>query len=198
MTTSKGILERVADGDQQAVNDCLARYGDLVWSLARRYLGNDADAEDSVQEIFIDIWSSAWRYNREIASEVALISTIARRRLIDRMRHIQHRPATVSLDDDNTSYEPAVPPGLEDDAEVANVGRILDAMDPQHKELLSLSLYQGYSHREIARRLGLPLGTVKTRLRRGLFHIRRQLDIGVAVCAGVQTPGMGRRSLSLT
>jgi RNA polymerase sigma-70 factor (ECF subfamily) len=195
MSSGKGILERVADGDQQAVTDCLTRYGDLVWSLARRYLGNDADAEDSVQDIFIDIWSSAGRYNREIASEVTLVSTIARRRLIDKLRHFERRPATVSLDDDDSSYEPSIPAGLEDDAELANVARVLDAMAPQHNEILSLFLYQGYSHSEIARRLGLPLGTVKTRLRRGLLHIRQQLASGVPVCAGVQTPSAARYSL---
>lgn len=176
--TSKGILERVADGDPTAVSDCLERYGDLVWSLARRYLRNEADAEDSVQDIFIDIWGSAARYDRNIASEVAFISTIARRRLIDRIRHVERRPATDSIDDENYSFEPSVPTTLEDDAEVTKVERVMSGMDPQHHEILSMSLYEGFSHSEIAERLELPLGTVKTRLRRGLIHIRQQLEIG--------------------
>jgi RNA polymerase sigma factor (sigma-70 family) len=179
-STGMGILERVAAGDATAVNDCLDRYGDLVWSLARRYLRNEADAEDSVQDIFIDIWASAGRYDRNIASEVAFISTIARRRLIDRIRYVERRPATDSLDDENNSYEPSVPTTLEDDAEVTKVERVLSRMDAQHNEILQMSLYEGYSHSEIAERLELPLGTVKTRLRRGLIHIRQQLEISVA------------------
>lgn len=94
---SQSILERIAAGEQHAVNECLDRYGNLVWSLARRYLRNAADAEDAVQDIFIDIWSSAGRYDRNIASEVAFISTIARRRLIDKLRKADRRPAWTPL-----------------------------------------------------------------------------------------------------
>ncbi len=176
-TASMAILERVAAGDPTAVSECMDRYGDLVWSLARRYLRNDADAEDAVQDIFIDIWGSAGRYDRNIASEVAFISTIARRRLIDRIRHTERRPRTDSLDDEERPIELPQASVLEDDAEVAQIERVLEKMEPAHLEILSMSLYQGYSHSEIAERLELPLGTVKTRLRRGLIHIREQLRI---------------------
>lgn len=176
--TTRSILERVAAGDRNAVNECLERYGDLVWSLARRYLRNGADAEDAVQDIFIDIWGSARRYDRNIASEVAFISTIARRRLIDRIRAAERRPAMDSLDDDEGApIEPGVAATSEEETEVAIVERVLSAMDPEHQRVLSMSLYEGYSHSEIAERLELPLGTVKTRVRRGLIHIREQLRI---------------------
>lgn len=176
--TTKSILERVAAGDPSAVNECLKRYGDLVWSLARRYLRNAADAEDAVQDIFIDLWRSAARYDRSIASEVAFISTIARRRLIDRIRQAERRPQTDSLDDDEGApIDPGIPATVEDDTEVTIVERVLAEMDPEHQKVLCMSLYQGYSHSEIAERLSLPLGTVKTRVRRGLIHIREQLQI---------------------
>jgi RNA polymerase sigma-70 factor (ECF subfamily) len=178
VTTPKSILERVAAGDPLAVNDCLERYGDLVWSLARRYLRNAADAEDAVQDIFIDVWGSAARYDRNIASEVAFVSTIARRRLIDRIRQAERRPLTDSLDDEEGStIEPGIPATVEEDTEVTIVERVLADMDPEHQKVLSMSLYEGYSHSEIAERLSLPLGTVKTRVRRGLIHIREQLNI---------------------
>ena len=66
---------------------------------------------------------------------------------------------------------------MEDDAEVTIVERVLGEMDPEHQKVLAMSLYEGYSHSEIAERLSLPLGTVKTRVRRGLIHIRAQLQI---------------------
>jgi RNA polymerase sigma factor (sigma-70 family) len=176
--TTRSILEGVAAGDRNAVNECLERYGDLVWSLARRYLRNAADAEDAVQDIFIDIWGSARRYDRNIASEVAFVATIARRRLIDRIRAAERRPAMDSLDDDEGVLpEPGVAATSEDETEVAIVERVLGTMDPEHQRVLSMSLYEGYSHSEIAERLALPLGTVKTRVRRGLIHIREQLRI---------------------
>ena len=178
LTTTQSILERVAAGDTAAVGECLDRYGDLVWSLARRYLRNAADAEDAVQDIFIDIWGSSGRYDRNIASEVAFISTIARRRLIDKIRAAERRPLMDSLDDDEGApIDPGIPATVEDDTEVSIVERVLAEMDPEHQKVLSMSLYEGYSHSEIAERLSLPLGTVKTRVRRGLIHIRQQLNI---------------------
>ena len=178
LTTTQSILERVAAGDTAAVTECLDRYGDLVWSLARRYLRNATDAEDAVQDIFIDIWGSSARYDRNIASEVAFISTIARRRLIDKIRAAERRPLMDSLDDDEGApIDPGVPATVEDDTEVTIVERVLSEMDPEHQKVLSMSLYEGYSHSEIAERLSLPLGTVKTRVRRGLIHIRAQLKI---------------------
>jgi len=181
LSTTSSILERVAAGDSAAVSECLDRYGDLVWSLARRYLRNAADAEDAVQDIFIDIWGSAARYDRNIASEVAFISTIARRRLIDKIRQFERRPLMDSLDDEEGApIDPGIPATAEEDTEVTIVERVLAEMDPEHQKVLAMSLYEGYSHSEIAERLSLPLGTVKTRVRRGLIHIREQLNITAA------------------
>ncbi len=172
------ILQRVAAGDAAAVKDCQDRYGGLVWSLARRYLSNAADAEDAVQDIFIDVWSSAGRFRPDIASEATFISTIARRRLIDRLRHFGRRPVTDSIDADETGYlEPSVASELTDSAEVQQVVRVLNDMQPDHRLILSMSLWEGYSHSEIANHLDMPIGTVKTRIRRGLIHIREQLRL---------------------
>ena len=173
------ILPRIASGDTSAVAQCMDRYNGLVWSLARQFLGNAAEAEDAVQDVFIAIWSSADRYNPEIASEATFISTITRRRLIDRIRRNGRRPQTDSLDADEAApIQPAVAARLEESAEMAYVERVLDEMPEQHRSILSMSLYEGYSHSEIADRLDIPLGTVKTRVRRGLMRIREQLEIG--------------------
>jgi len=74
--------------------------------------------------------------------------------------------------------QPAVPARLEESAEMDCVERVLDEMPDQHRSILSMSLYEGYSHSEIADQLDIPLGTVKTRVRRGLMRIREQLEIG--------------------
>jgi RNA polymerase sigma-70 factor (ECF subfamily) len=179
VSEQQSILERIAAGDQAAVQDCIGAYGDLIWSLARRFLRNDADAEDAVQDIFIDLWGSAARFDRGVASEVAFVSTIARRRLIDRLRQHKRRPGMDSLDDEELGEirQPAVLPEMEEAADVAVVQRVLDTMDPEHRRILTLSLYEGYSHSEIAERMSLPLGTVKTRVRRGLIYIRDQLKL---------------------
>lgn len=172
------LLQKIAKGDQAAVGQCIDQYGDLVWSLARRFLGNAADAEDAVQEIFIEIWSSASRYRPDAGSEVTFIATIARRRLIDRLRKKERRPQTETYDEAEGRPASDKPGQAEESAEVQNVVEILGEMEPEHRQIITLSIYEGYSHSEIAEKLGMPLGTVKTRVRRGLIHIRERLEIG--------------------
>ena len=174
----RSILQRISSGDKAAVKECLDTYGSLIWSLARRFLRNEADAEDAVQDIFIAIWSSANQYDSSIASEVTFISTIARRRLIDRIRKSGRRPPTESLDNDDYSQaHVAVASQLEQSVEIDQVAEVLGSMRPENREILSMSLYEGYSHSEIASHMELPLGTVKTKVRRGLLQIRNQLRL---------------------
>lgn len=175
------ILCRVAAGESAAVRECVDRYGDMVWRLARRYLRNSADAEDAVQDIFIDIWRSAARYDAAIASEAAFITTITRRRLIDRVRRSGRQPLTTSLDDELYETEqPSVEATCEYDAELQIVERMLSTLDAQSYRVLSMAVLEGFTHTEIAERLHLPLGTVKSRVRRGLILVRNLLQPPVA------------------
>ena len=174
---SPSLLEQVAQGDQTAIAKVLDQYGDLVWSLARRFLGNSPEAEDAVQDIFIAIWSSAERYKPELASEVTFIATIARRRLIDRLRKNSRTPDSVEYDESVGTQNPDTVNRITENVEVHNVVRVLNDMPEEHRQILSLSIYEGYSHSEIADQMGMPLGTVKTRVRRGLLHIREQLRL---------------------
>jgi len=173
------ILERVAAGDHGAVRECVDQYGNLVWSLARRFLKNPADAEDAVQDIFIELWSCADRYDRSIAKESTFIATICRRRLIDRIRSAGRAPSMDSLDDRPPAAQPAVAGGMSVAAEISGIEQVLESMESPHRQILSMSFYQGYSHSEIATRLNIPLGTVKTRVRRGLQQIRRTLNVDI-------------------
>ncbi len=95
--TTTAVLQRVAEGDPGAVNDCIEQFGGLVWSLARKLCPDRAEAEDAVQEIFVSVWKSAERYDASMGSEATFIATIARRRLIDRARKRQRRLGAGSL-----------------------------------------------------------------------------------------------------
>jgi RNA polymerase sigma-70 factor (ECF subfamily) len=95
----QAILQRIASGDRTAVDDCLKAYGGLVWSIARKMLRNTEEAEDAVQEIFIDIWKNAERFDASRASETTFVAMIARRRLIDKIRYSTRRISADSLDD---------------------------------------------------------------------------------------------------
>lgn len=171
------VLGRVAAGDAVAIRECLARYGNLVWSIARRF--EAADAEDAVQEIFLDLWKSAARFDPQIASEAAFVAMIARRRLIDRRRTRMRRPtADAPFAGDSSDGMLAVDTrGTSPDmcAEASQAARALDQLRPEQRQVLVLSTVQGMSHGEIAEQTGMPLGTVKAHARRGLLSIRAAL-----------------------
>ncbi len=175
---SKTILERVADGDQTAVQDCLKTYGGLVWSLARRMLRNSDDAEDAVQEIFIDVWKNAARFDGTQASETTFVAMIARRRLIDRIRLSQRRLAPDSLEDVLTEPSNTADREMQISLEAREAFEALRELRPEQRKVLQLSIVHGLSHQEIADATGMPLGTVKTHARRGIIQAREIMGIG--------------------
>lgn len=175
---SEHVLIQIARGDARAVEACMATYGPLVWSLARRYLRNVQDAEDAVQEIFVGLWKSAESFDPEKGSERTFIMTLARRRLIDRLRRMGRSLKATDLD---SAPEPAgetVPDRVEIDDEKRRVLGALDQLRPAQQEVLRLALLEGQTHQQIAQQTGMPMGTVKSHARRGLIRIRELLDGG--------------------
>jgi RNA polymerase sigma-70 factor (ECF subfamily) len=165
------LLARVGAGDKSAVRECLQRFGGLVWSLARRLSASPSDAEDAVQEIFVDLWRSASKYDPRAASEATFVAMIARRRLIDRLRSRQRRREE-PLGEGAEAIAEA--PG-ETAAEAALAAKAIAQLRPEQQRVLLLATMHGLSHEEIAERTGLPLGTVKTHARRGLLRVREVL-----------------------
>lgn len=168
------ILNRIAEGDSEAVQECLDQYGGLVWSLARRLTNTESDAEDAVQEIFVEIWRKAERYDPNIAAESTFIAMLARRRLIDRLRRSKRDPTTGL---DNIDVESTI--DLSRDLEVSDeASRALEQvkqLPPDQSKVILMGVYDGMSHSKIAAAIGMPLGTVKTNMRRGLLRLRETL-----------------------
>ena len=153
-------------------------YSGLVWTLARRFSENAADAEDASQEIFLEIWKSAARFDAALGTESLFVTTVARRRLIDRLRARKRRPRTEVYDE----HEGANIVAAEGDAEapfftreITSAKAALAALDAGERETLLLGIVEGMTHSEIATHTNRPLGTVKTQLRRGLEKLRRKL-----------------------
>lgn len=164
------ILERISARDPGAVEQCLDLYGRLVWSIAKRLLPETL-VEDVVQEVFVDIWRSASRFDPGRSSEKTFVAMIARRRVIDRLRRTEKRPATEPLD------EVRIPPddlhlSVETNVDASLAARVLKQLRPKQRDVIQMSIYQGMSHSEIAAKTGLPLGTVKTYILRGLQQVR--------------------------
>ncbi|MCE9594019.1 MAG: sigma-70 family RNA polymerase sigma factor [Planctomycetes bacterium] len=177
------ILERVAQGEAGAVQECIERYGPLVYSLARRFAKDAHAIEDAVQETFVQLWRVAPRYDATRCNEATFVAMIARRRLIDLRRRAEKHGGVEEIDE---ALAPPTPDHTEraaicDDA--ARARTALGELRPEQKRVLELSIYDGLSHQEIANATGLPLGTVKTHARRGLERLRDLLGFGRAASA---------------
>lgn len=177
MTDRAPLLARVAAGDQAAVQACLEQFGSLVWSLARRFISNQADAEDAVQEIFIDLWSSAARYDSSKASETTFVALLARRRLIDRLRKSRREPRMEELEAAADLEGPDRRPDIALGVDAARAARLIRTLRPEQQQVIKLAVYEGHTHQSIADALQIPLGTVKTHLRRGLLKVREAMQL---------------------
>jgi RNA polymerase sigma-70 factor (ECF subfamily) len=166
------VLPDVARGDRAAVQRCMARYGALVWSIARRFSPTSADAEDATQEIFLDLWRSAARFDAARGSERVFVTMIARRRLIDRMRSQRSRIAHEVPGLEDEAAQVGTDPRIDRCAEAEIARAALEELPQEQRKVIQLSVVEGLSHAEIATRTGLPLGTVKTLIRRGLIKVR--------------------------
>lgn len=171
------ILERIAAGEKAAVEECIRTYNGLVWKIARKHSGNLEDAEDTVQEIFTSIWMNAHRFDASKSPETAFICLLAKRKSIDLFRKHRSRSSETEL----TEIENASKAKSSDYGNVIlgmdlkTIKRALKNLPAAESEMIRLSVFGGNSHTEIAEQLELPLGTVKSKIRRGLNKIRNSV-----------------------
>jgi RNA polymerase sigma-70 factor (ECF subfamily) len=169
-------LQAIKAGDPGALERLYRRYGPAVLALCRRILGDPTEAEDAALDSFVQVWERSDRYDPSRASPLTYLMTIARSRAIDRLRARRRAPVPVDWTDEAW---PAGESSRQDpyDAALAaerreRVQAALRALGERERRAVELSFYDGLSHREIAERLVLPLGTVKTRIRQGLIRLR--------------------------
>ncbi|MFD5078237.1 sigma-70 family RNA polymerase sigma factor [Streptomyces sp. NPDC058371] len=175
------LLVLVAGGDQKAFEELYGLVSGPVFGLVRRVVRDPAQSEEVAQEVLLELWRSAARFDPGRGSALSWVLTLAHRRAVDRVRSARaatererregqrvHRPAF-----DQVAEE--VEAGLEREW----VRRCLDRLTALQRQSVTLAYYDGYTYREVAERLSLPLGTVKTRMRDGLTRLRDCLG-GVA------------------
>ena len=171
-------LEGMARGEHGALAELYDRHGRLVYSLALRVLRDQGDAEDVVQEVFSQAWRQASRYESTRGQVVAWLMNLARSRAIDRLRSRRARPETGANDVEADRMFDLAPPideqlALSDQAE--RIRTAVGQLSLVQRVAIELAFYEGLTHVEIAERLELPLGTVKTRIRQGLSKLKERL-----------------------
>jgi RNA polymerase sigma-70 factor (ECF subfamily) len=170
-------LAAVAGGSADALERLYDRYASTAFGLARRILARQDLAEEVVQDVFAQVWRQASRYDAARASVAGWIVLLTRTRAIDRLRARRARP------DQELAVEPATAPPLvtrdrspelvaisSEDAQAVRAA--LDGLPDEQRSLVNLAYYEGLTHSEIAARTGVPLGTIKTRLRTALMTLR--------------------------
>ena len=173
---SKPVLKRIADGDSTAVKDCLQQYGGLVCSMARRMLHSVEDADEVVQDIFVELWQKAGRFEPSRGTEATFITMVARRRIIDRQRRAGRGPDVTAIVDDAQVVGSSDHSYAEINDEAAVAKACMGKLKADERQVLELSIFHGLSQSKIADRTGMPLGTVKTNARRGLMRLRELMQ----------------------
>jgi len=173
------LLRRVSRGDTPAFETLYDRVVGTVYGVIRRVLRDPAQSEEVTQEVMVEVWRTATRFDRTRGSATTWIHTMAHRRAIDRVRATQSahdRDERVGRRDQVDPYDVVVDQ-VEARLEQEQVRRCLDGLTELQRQSVTLAYYGGYTYREVAEVLDTPLGTVKTRLRDGLIRMRDCLGV---------------------
>ena len=175
----QALLERVAQGDQQAFSDLYDLVAPRVFGLVKRLLRDHAQSEEVTQEIFLEIWQTATRFDPNKGGATTWILTMTHRRAVDRVRSSQSsrdRDTRIGIRDHKVDYDD-VSETIEIRIEHERVEKAMTRLTELQRQAVSLAYYGGYSHSEVAAMLSVPIGTVKTRLRDGMIRLRDELGV---------------------
>ena len=173
------LLSAVAAGDQQAFGELYDEVAPRVLGLITRILRDRAQSEEVAQELFLEVWQTASRFDPNRGQAATWILTMAHRRAVDRVRASQasrNRDTRIGIRDFPTEYD-QVAESVEVRVEHERVEKAMLRLTDLQRQAVTLAYYGGYSHGEVADMLSIPVGTVKTRLRDGLIRLRDELGV---------------------
>ncbi|GAA5094372.1 sigma-70 family RNA polymerase sigma factor [Microbacterium yannicii] len=171
------LCGRFAAGDERALEQIYRRWSPIVFTLALRVLGDRGDAEDVTQKTFVSAWTSRASYDPAKGRLSTWLVTIARRRIADtletrrRVRELQEKLQRFAVTDDDT---------ISSDIDLGDrllLADELDQLEPDAQRVVRLAFYDDLTHQQIATRLDMPLGTVKSHIRRSLTRLRDRLEV---------------------
>lgn len=173
------LLRRAAGGDEGAFAGLYDLVAPAVFGTVKRVVRNPAQAEEVTQEVFVDVWRTAPRFDPARGSALTWVLTLAHRRAVDRVRSEEsHHRRTERLRQTSVSSGPSAADDVIDRLDRSRVAHALGGLTAAQRESVELAFYGGHTHAEISTLLDLPLGTVKTRIRDGLIRLRDALGEG--------------------
>lgn len=171
------LLSKIANGDENALAELYDRYRAILFGFLLRILHNRTEAEDILQEVFIQVWQRASNFDESRGKAFTWLVTLTRSRAIDRIRALDSRSRTV---EQATREQSDVVSDAETDAILSQRSETIRAalknLSEEQRQVLLLAYFDGFSQTEISQRLNSPLGTVKTRMRNGMIRLRELLQ----------------------
>jgi RNA polymerase sigma-70 factor (ECF subfamily) len=174
------LLGRIAAGDREAFGALYDRYSKPLYAFALRVLGNASDAEDVLQEVFVQIWEKAGQFNEAEGRPFSWAAAMTRNKSIDRLRSQQRRNRLVEEATESAVADPAATTtstgiGLGAD-ETTRIRSAVGTLPEDQRRAIEMAFFSGLTHHEIAEKLSEPLGTIKARIRRGMLRLRDALE----------------------
>ncbi|MBI1349718.1 MAG: sigma-70 family RNA polymerase sigma factor [Actinomycetales bacterium] len=173
------LLARASRGDEAAFAELYDQTSARVYGLVRRVVRDPAQAEEVTQETYLTIWRESARYDASRGSVIGWILTIAHRRAVDRVRAVEsarERDTRFAVLDGGPAFD-VVEEAATASLDSARVRRALSTLTDLQREAVTLAYYGGYTYKEVAELLDVPLGTIKTRMRDGLIRLRDTLGV---------------------
>jgi RNA polymerase sigma-70 factor, ECF subfamily len=172
----RDLLVRIGQGDESALQELQVRTGNQLACSIWRIVKDHGHAEEVLQDVYTYVWLHAHEHRVDRGTPWLWLSMLARSRAIDRFRRLRREGVTVELDEQIRNRVASGPPrGAGDVCQHSHLRACVRELTPEQRYLIRLAFYDGFSHLEIAAKTGLPLGTVKSRIRVALFKLRERM-----------------------